>query len=550
MNEASYVRVGGGMKVSTGHAVLYTIDLYETARAAGSLVQTDLQLPADARVERVLCTVTAAPVGLATAGSVASVRAANPFDAGAEAACTVDFGKLVTIGGIGWQDLLAAAPISQVYRWTGSTWARLGAGADFAETATERLLVESDDDGLDGDGLAELVLRNGGVRLPAVPSSLELLVDGVTVWFERQGSTPGTTPVPPTGGVAYVVDRTDLVRDAFDRAPPAAGRRTIRMALRSATPGVLTVAPQVASLRVHTVQFPPDGLARTVELAGEGRQSFDVSPPASATEVAEITMVVRGSFGPDRVQPAVGPDLQPDAHLVLTPARPVLLGLPTGLVARFAELGGVRLRLRTAPSGSGAELAGRLLADLDGRPGDPVSGGELTPLPVPAGADGWHTVSFAEPVRPPAPLPNQQVLAWLELHLSYGEAECALTLADPGDPAAPGAPLLRRLPGGGATALTLVPAIGVLHGALRLVGRPDRDRPIPAVTFAVPRSDTAIGLTPTGDDLLTVLALATPVRPADAPAGQRPVEMTAVVAAAGTLTVDTVQVAYREGAPS
>lgn len=541
---AGYVMTGGALTVTSGYAVGYEVLFFEAAQASGSLVEIDLELPVDARVERVSFAIAAEPGGFTTVGSVAAVRSANTFGRNAEAACTVDFGRLVTVGGVGFQSLLQGASISGVHRWTGSTWSSLGAGGAFAEVATDRLLIETDNDDTSGDELAEIILSNGGVRLPAVPTLLELLVDGVTIWFERQGSAPGSTPTAPSGGVAYQVDRTDLVRTAFGRATAAGGTKKVRVALRSSTPGLLTLQPEIASLRVHTVQFPPDGLAKTVQLTEEGPLSFDVSPPASATEAAEVAMVVRGSFGPDRVQPAAGPALEPDAALVLVPARPVLFGLPTALVGRFGELGGLRLNLSTAATGSGAELSGRLLADVAGKPGDALPGTELTALSVQPGANGWHTLTFAEAVElTPTETPQS---AWLELQLSYGEVECALTLADPDDPA-PGAPLLRRLPGGGSFGLTTVPAIGALHGAIRLVGRPDADHPIPAVIFAVPRGDTEVAVTPTGDNLTAVLALAVPVKPAEAPAGAPAVELTALVAAAGSLTVDTVTVAYREG---
>jgi hypothetical protein len=173
-----------------------------------------------------------------------------------------------------------------------------------------------------------------------------------------------------------------------------------------------------------------------------------------------------------------------------------------------------------------------------------LPGGDLAALPLTSNVDAWRTLGFAAPVE--LPEPTSAVAAWVELQVSYGTVECALTLASPNDVTAPGAPLLRRLPGGGTDELTTVPAIGVLRAAVRLVGTPDREHPIPAVTLSVPRSATEIGVTPNADNLLAVLGLAQPVVPTGTPA----VELSAVVASAGSLTVDTVQVAYREGAPT
>ncbi|MCA1654975.1 MAG: hypothetical protein LC635_00570 [Pseudonocardiaceae bacterium] len=561
-----YSNTGGVLTVSTGNQVIFATIHFEPARAAGSSVETDLELPGDARVERVRFVLAAQPGGFTELASVAEVREANPVNSGAKAACAIDFGRLVTVGGLGFEGgvvVLHGPVISTVYSWTGAGWLFRGGGASpgtFPELAADRLLVETLDD-VDGAEFAAFLLAHGAVRLPALPNSLELLVDGITVWFERQGSVPGTEVEQPAGGVAFEVDRTDVVREAFGRAKASGGVRKVRVALRAATPGELQLQPIVSSLRVHLVQFPPEGLARTVDVPEEGLLSFDVTPPGTATDVPEIDLVVRGAFGPERVQPVIGPSFVPDAKLALAPARPVLLGIPALLTNRFAALTGVRLGLGAADGGSGGEVAGRLLADNAGRPGEPLPGAELTACRVPAGARRWHTLGFAEAVAlpaapalaatPDAEVPLPTVGAWLELQLSYGEIECALTLAGPGDPDAPGARLLRRLPGAGTAPLTTVDVIGELRAAIRLVGRPDSDRSIPAVSFSVPRSDTEpVGANPTGDDLHTTLALVNPVRPSDKPKDRPAVELTALVAAPGSLTLDTVRVAYREAAPT
>jgi hypothetical protein len=532
------------------------------ADAAAVVVETELDLAEDARVEGAVFELAASPGGPTTIDSVAQVRPANARTAGSTA-CTVDFGRLVTVGGLRLRTASGSAPaISAVHRWTGTDWACLSGGTAFAETAAERLLVESTSE-TDADELAAGLVSAWEVELPAVPGGLELLVDGVSVWFERQGSSSGTIPPAVTGGgVAYAVDRTEVVREAFARAVASEGRRKVAVALRAAVPGDLRLVSDLTVLRVHTVAFPPDGLATTRQLPAEGPATFDVTPPAGAAEVREVALTVRGSFGPERVQPAAGPDLEPEVVLALEPGRPVLVGLPAVLAQRLGELTGVRLRLAPVVGGSGGELAGGLLADTGGRPGAALPGAELTPITVSGGPTGgdWFTLPLASPVRlPPAPAPapgqppepapaeapGTRVAAWLELQLSYGALECALTRADVVDPVAPGAPLLRRLPGGGMTPLSVLPDFGELRAAVRLVGRPDRDRPVPAVTLEVERGGASIGADPTGDDLAVTLGLTEPVHPADGP-----VLLTALAAAPGSLTVDTVRVAYTEGAAS
>ena len=100
--------------------------------------------------------------------------------------------------------------------------------------------------------------------------------------------------------------------------------------------------------------------------------------------------------------------------------------------------------------------------------------------------------------------------------------------------------MVRRLPGGGTAELTPIPVLGPLRAALRVVGTPDRDRPIPAVVLGIDGTTDVVGVTPTPDNLATRLTLALPLTVSG------PVALEAVVAAPGTLTLDTVQVTYRE----
>lgn len=545
---ATYTKVGGSVVVSTGYDIVADHIVFLAAEVAGTVVETDLSLPEDARVEEATFAVTAQPGGFTELRSVAQVRPATAMTTGARAA-TVDFGRIVTVGGLGFEVFTGAPDVSRVFRWTGASWSSLATSGSFPEVAGDRLLVETTTSGVSADELAAALTDNGTVDLPALPSSLELLVDGTTVWFERQGSAAGAEPDAGDGAVSFVVERTDAVREAFARAPVVGGERTVRVALRAAAPGRLQLKPTIAALRVHLAQFPPEGVVRSLDLAEEGVQHVDVTPPASATEVREVALVVRGSFGSERVQPPVGPVLVTDATLALAAARPVLVGLPVRLADRFGQLLGVRLPLVTSREGSGGEIGGRLLADDGGRPGAAVRAGELTPLTVAGDTDGWRTLSFADGVtlpQPPEPgpgaaTPERYVAAWLELQLSYGEVQCRLTAAA-GDAAAPGAPVLRRLPGGGTASLTTVPALGPLGAGIRLIGLPERDRPLPAVTLSVARSAEEVGVNPSGDDLPAVLTLQKAVRPADGP-----VELVATVAAPGSLTLDTVRVTYSEG---
>ena len=265
---ARYAESDGLLHVFTDVKAEATRHVVVPADAAALVVETELDLAEDARVELAVFELTAGPAGPTTIDSVAQVRAANSVT-DAASACTVDFGRLVTVGGF-QPRILPAPEISAVHRWNGSTWTVLPGGTAFAEIAADRLLVESAEGS--ADELVAGLVAAWEVELPALPGVLELLVDGTTVWFERQGSSSGTVPPAAAGGeVAYMVDRTDAVREAFERAVPSGGRKKVAVALRAAVPGQLRLAPTLSTLRVHTVAFPPDGLATTGSCPPRGR---------------------------------------------------------------------------------------------------------------------------------------------------------------------------------------------------------------------------------------------------------------------------------------
>lgn len=560
--------------LGTGHVVQPFVLPTTSASKAATEIFTDLTFPADARVETAVFDLAAEAVPSAELSSVATVRVATADDESTVAAA-VDFGRLVTVSGVFAHGVVRSLGITRVDRWDGTAWARVPQGVGFAEIATERLRLHRTS-GTPAD-LVETLTGIGAVGLPVRPASLELLVDGATVWFERQGSSPGAAPPQVAGATVHRVDRTEAVREALARAVPSGGQRAVRVLLRAATPGQLSLVPAVGVLREHTVAFPPDGAARTVELAEEGLVELAVTPPGAA-DVREVELAVRGSFGPDRVLPPTGPPMLEQVALRLAPGRSLLVGLPATLCSRFGTLTGVRLALRAAPGGRGGEVTGRLLGSLhlhqadpgapDSRPGDPLPGGELTPLTITDPARAWHTLALAEPLVPPPPpgcedpdpahrtAPGHDpgpasAALWMELQLGYGDVECGCTGADPRAELRPGGPVLRRLPGGGVAGLTRIPALGPLRAALRVVGRPDRDRPLPAVTLGVstpggPGAEPVeLEINPGGNDVQVRLTAAAPLDVT----GGAPVHLTVLACAAGSLTVAGVRVAYREEQP-
>ena len=140
------------------------------------------------------------------------------------------------------------------------------------------------------------------------------------------------------------------------------------------------------------------------------------------------------------------------ARVVLAVGRSLLIGLPRTLVSRFGTVSGVRLNLRAPENTSGGQVTGQLLAaTADGRPGEPLEDGTLSPVQVSDVVARWYTLPFAAP-GPPIPSPEPAgaglrdrqerfVAAWLELQPGYGEVECSLTAGSPSDVLDPGGPL-------------------------------------------------------------------------------------------------------------
>ena len=566
----------GAFTVGTGRDVQFIEFQFPSASAGAVLAELDLELPADARIETGYFEIGADPVDPAVISTVATVREGSPVSIDSQGAATVDFGRLVTTAGLVSTGLLTGnfLSIDATYRWTGSDWRFIARSGSFAEVATERLLFESN-----SSSSTQIVsrLNSGsiGISLPQTPSGLELLIDGTTSWSERQGSSPISFPVsPPTHRVSYAVDRTTVLRDAFTRAVAKDGVNKVRIGLRSTSPGSLTLVPHVGALRVYTHTFSPDGPQRSFDLPEEGQFDTNISPP-DAADVREVAALVRGTFGPSRVQPAVGPPLTGAAELTMAPGRPLLIGLPSTTVSRFGKLSGVRVNV-SAGGTSGCEVSGRLLASVNQIPGDPVPAGELAAVTMNGGDSGWRTLALAAAIEVPFDAeaaaahvahPDQvaapAVAAWLELQLGYGEAVVAMTSSPPDDLVAAGAPVVRRLPGGGTKALTTINGLGALYAAMRIVGLPDRDRPIAAITLAVVGPSDVVGVNPTADSVHALLTLAAPFVVVD-PAGPRParlrpvlprpvlprpVLLRAVANTSGSLVLDTIQVTYREGGP-
>jgi hypothetical protein len=567
----------GMAKVAVGKIEKYHQVEFESRRPAGDEatveVEARISLPEGTRLDRAVFEISAAPGEATKVSSVASIRAAEapaPASAGsAESGCAIDFGRLVSIGTF----YLATAGhvvhaskagtgsvgIARVFSWTGVGWSTKSMkGSEVQEMQTERLLVTST---ASADDLVDVVEKHGVVELPTQPAGLELQVEGTTVWFERQGSTADLAPATAAPG-SYQVDRTDAVRDALAKARPSGGNRIVTATLRATTPGKLALTVRAEILHEYRVPMAPHSFTSTTPMTQEQlvrlelAEHDDTSPFDPTDSIRKVSLTVRGSFGPERVEPVEDPTLVAQTTLVLGGGRTVLLGIPAVLTSPFGALQAVRLNLS---SEGGGELAGRLLTgDHLGRPGTPVDGGDVPPVAVAASKDpAWFTIPFPDPVTltdPKAPDTLPPIPYWLELTATHGEIACGVTR----DPLVPAASLLRRLPGGGTQPLTLLgkplPLVGQqppLRAPLRVVGLPGKKQPLPAITFRVDGPTPAVvsGSTPTPQGLGLDIGLGDGVPPSSGTATPTrlvlPLHLR--VGTPGTLTLEDVVVLYQKG---
>jgi hypothetical protein len=503
-----------------------------------SVAALDLPLadvPAEALVRQAVVTMRARAPGATGIRDVAQVRVAAG-DADESTQLVVDFGAMRTVAGIS-----APTGITMVQPWLGTQFGDpvepLGgdstAARTFPEVQAERLLVTL------GRALTPDQLAGGSVTLPTPPPDLELQVNGVRTVFR-----PG-----PASPAAEEVDVTAAVQAAVD-----AGAVPVVLTLRAAVPGVLELDASLDFLPTQAVVFP-DGVARVLETDAEGdvRLALPLAGDTSAWNVHEVQMTVSGRPGPERVLPPVDPEPSGKAELVLDADRSVVAGLPPGRVAQLESLSALRLAVAAGPDG--AELAGTLLADAAGGPGEALPDGQLGPVTVPPG-DGatpaWVTLPLAaeRPLVPGVPV-------WVALQLARGQVVWPVAKPD-GDPRLD-APLRRRTPSGTYKELSSVkePSTDAQTPAtpspppaamLRLVGVPPANAPLGALEARVDGTTDAeaVSFTPTADGVRVAIRLATAAtaETEGAFAADGSLQLRVTVSAPGSYSFSAVKVAY------
>ncbi|AGP41403.1 hypothetical protein [Sorangium cellulosum] len=488
----------------------YQVDL-SGDRLAISLAKS-VHVDEGATIQRVVVRVTARPPGRVRLADVAEVRASS-------SGAVIDFGRMRTVGGL---DLVDSANVAKVAVWQGAAYSAEAAtpAPTSAEVMTERLLCTTTSGEVD---VAKLSASH--VTLPGGPADLELVVAGRRVFFENGEVKRGEVGSELSGEFEetitepYFVAFLDITEAVLAARPSPGG--DIPVEVRAATYGRLSLTIQTTFTRVHQVAFP--GGERALTLASEGTATLEVPLPSAASSwtVSAVALTVAARLDGVRTLPATGPALSTEAELVLDADHPIALQLPAAAMSAFGHVAAVRLPL--AVKEGGAELAGTLLADVDGSPGEPVPGGACTPVMLAARSTiAWETVPLVRPlVRPAGPL-------WLALQVGHGTVRLALA-------ASAGGAIRRGRPGGPwrgfSASVTITPT-----AALRVSGTAPDGQALYALAARLGSGEVS-AVVPTADGApLQVTAAAKPPLPLV-------IDLTAT--AAGTYRFTSAQVFYR-----
>jgi hypothetical protein len=382
-----------------------------------------------------------------------------------------------------------------------------------SEVRSERLLVE-----IVGTATAGDLSAGMAVVLPESPQGLELRIDGAQPVFVD----PGPVAAGSSGALSESAWNSDSERivhlgdalAALTGDSTATGDVTFKAVLTSRVPGVLGIRLRPSGQNVHYIRRALFGSDTNKEFTFDAEGVTDVAleslPPALTIE--EVSFFATGTFPPERILPAVGPDASGVADLVADANRALLVRLrkQTGLV----ELTGVRLPLHAGPGGAEAVVAlwSNKAADLN-EPLEAIAQAVTTPVTFDESADAWTTFEFAQPV--PIDKANPP---WAALLVTRGELTCELGAFVSGGPVDPlGENVVRRGPPTGPWRPLPVPfltgstGLGAARGRVRTIGHAAKDAPLAPVKVELPGNSFAVGVTPTAKGVPALLEPPAPV---------------------------------------
>lgn len=476
----------------------------------------EIQLPANAIVNRYDLSITATRAELVPAASAADLREAEGPNN--RPALVVDFGTLRTVNAV-------LLPIEhaghQVYPWLGTRFEDEaielpGSGVDkvarslesgaydlyiypMPETRSERLLIVL------GDPDADLasVMAVLELSLPELPADLSLRINaGAPVWEHAGTVQPGAGTELSDGGWTRDGRRRVSIAEALeefsgDAANPVS--ETLALELTSSVPGRLLIQVEAQELQLlHRLAFN-DADQLVLDFPSEGAQQLAVAVPAGEAgprTLQGLRLSVAGDLPPERVLPPLGPEASGLGELVLGKGRAACVRLSGG--EGLAELTGVRLPLNASAGGAEARVV--LWRDEGGLPVEALGEAVSEPVSWDESGERWLSFPFADSIPFDAASPP-----WAALTVSRGQVTWALAAGgDSGDytlrlgpPEGP----WRALPAvfGAGTAL------GRVVGRARMMGLAADTQPMAPILLAMGTSAGEESVTPVADGLLLQL---------------------------------------------
>lgn len=395
----------------------------------------DITLPRNALVRSFDVVVRAAGADQVEAGQAAQLRV-SPRTGGVTV--VLDFGSPRTVAAVflpraddeaanGATAVPNTVTVESVHTWLGSGFADKNV-ADVAkgnrlvrltsEVRTERLEVN-----LNGVTDAATLATGMLLVLPDSPAGIELRIDNGAPVFSNPGPVqPGTEDELTETNWNVNAERTVSLAAALAQLtgdPTATDETVFHLTLTSRVPGDLGLSLRPDGQEIRRIRRAKFGDAAEKEIAfpSEGQVEIELDGLPDNLTVEEVRWTAVATVPAARALPAVGPDAATgvvSADIRVTPDRAINIHLDPA--TPLGKLTGLRLPLKTGPTGAEARVA--LWTNKNGalEPLEPIETGVSDPLSLGASEDeAWVSFTWKQPVELP---PDG---AWAALIVSRGE---------------------------------------------------------------------------------------------------------------------------------